>query len=229
MSDKKNVQGVDSGEVAIAKAKDFWQRNSKVISIVFVAVVLLGGGWFAYQQFVKKPKEQEAAQKMFKAEEYWRMDSLNLALNGDGANMGLLKVISRYDGTKAANLAKFMAGSAYVKLKDNDKAIKYLKDFDSDSKQVQARAYKLLGDAYGDKGSAAEAFDYYKKAAREFDGDAFSASDALFSAAYLAQRVLNKPEQAIELYKELKTKYPRTPAGYTVDTYLAQLGVYDAE
>jgi len=47
--------------------------------------------------------------------------------------------------------------------------------------------------------------------------------------AYLAQRVLNKPEQAIELYKELKTKYPRTPAGYTVDTYLAQLGVYDAE
>ncbi|MDF2382527.1 tetratricopeptide repeat protein [Nostoc ellipsosporum NOK] len=229
MSDKKNVQGVDSGEVAIARAKDFWQRNSKVISIVFIAVVLLGGGWFAYQNFVKKPKEQEASQKMFKAEEYWRMDSLNLALNGDGQNMGLLKVISRYDGTKAANLAKFMAGSAYVKLKDNDKAIKYLKDFDSDSKQVQARAYKLLGDAYGDKGNAAEAFDYYKKAAREFDGDAFSASDALFSAAYLAQRVLNKPDQAIELYKELKNKYPRTPAAYTVDTYLAQLGVYDVQ
>lgn len=229
MSDKKNVQGVDSGEVAVARAKDFWQRNSKVISIVFAAVVLLGGGWFAYQNFVKKPKEREAAQKMFKAEEYWRMDSLNLALNGDGPNMGLLRVISRYDGTKAANLAKFMAGSAYVKLKDNDKAIKYLKDFDSDAKQVQARAYKLLGDAYGDKGNAAEAFSYYKKAAGAFEGDDYSASDALFSAAYLAQRVLNKPDQAIELYKELKNKYPRTPAAFTVDTYLAQLGVYDAQ
>ncbi len=45
---------------------------------------------------------------MFKAEEYYRMDSLNLALNGDGQNLGFLKVIDRYGGTDAGNLADFM-------------------------------------------------------------------------------------------------------------------------
>jgi hypothetical protein len=31
MSEKKNVQPSEANEVLIAKAKDFWTRNSKVI------------------------------------------------------------------------------------------------------------------------------------------------------------------------------------------------------
>ncbi len=227
MSDKKHAQA-DSSEVAIAKAKDFWARNSKVISIIFVAVVVIGGGWLIYDNFVKKPQEREAAEKIFKAEEYYRMDSVNLALNGDGQNLGLLKIISRYGGTKAGNLARFYAGSCYIKLDDNANAVKYLKDFSTDSKQIQARAYKLLGDAYADLGKSSEALEYYKKAAFHFEADEQGSAEALFSAAYLADRVLNKPQEAIKLYKELKSKYPRTQQGFNADTYLARLGEYNS-
>jgi len=35
-------------------------------------------------------------------------------------------------------------------------------------------------------------------------------------------------KQAIELYKELKSKFPETTAGRNADNYLAQLGVTDS-
>ena len=57
------------------------------------------------------------------------MDSVKLALNGDNINSGFAKIISKYSGTKAANLAKFYAGSCYLKLGDFNNAVKYLKRF----------------------------------------------------------------------------------------------------
>ena len=41
-----------------------------------------------------------------------------------------------------------------------------------------------------------------------------------------ADRVLKNKEEAIELFKELKEKYPKTQQGFEADNYLAQLGVY---
>jgi hypothetical protein len=46
-------------------------------------------------------------------------------------------------------------------------------------------------------------------------------------AAYFADRVVKNREQAIELFKELKNKYPRTERGFEADKYLGQLGVYN--
>ncbi|MFT3674498.1 MAG: tetratricopeptide repeat protein [Chitinophagaceae bacterium] len=165
---------------------------------------------------------------MSKAEEYFRLDLTRLALNGDGQNIGFLTVMSRYSGTDAANLAAYYAGACYIKLDDNANAIKYLKKFSSDAKQIQQRAYKLLGDAYADQGNAKEALDYYKKSAHHFEADKTAAAEALFLAAYLADRVLKDPKQAIALFKELKEKFPATPQGSQVDQYLAQLGEYNA-
>ncbi len=47
-------------------------------------------------------------------------------------------------------------------------------------------------------------------------------------AAYLAHKAMNKPKEAIELYKELKEKYPRTEKGFEAEKYLVQLGVYNS-
>lgn len=227
MADKKHVQGADSSEIMIAKAKDFWVRYSKIISITCVVVVLGVGGYFIYKNYFQKPNEEKAVDAMFKAEEYYRMDSVNLALKGDGQYLGFLKVIEKYGGTDAGNLARFYAGSCYLKLDDNQNAIKYLKKFSTSSKPVQARAYKLLGDAYADMGKNADALDYYKKSARHFEDDKTNSAEALFMAAYLADRVLKNQKEAIELYKELKEKFPQTPQGFDADKYLAQLGVYN--
>lgn len=226
MSEKKQVQE-GTNEVVVEKAKDFWMRNSRIILGVGTALLVLVGGFWGYKNFIQAPKEEKASDAMFKAEEYFRADSMQLALNGDGQHLGFLKVIDRYSGTKAANLASYYAGACYLKLDDNANAIKYLKKFSTDAKQIQQRAYKMLGDAYADQGNGKEALDAYKKAARHFENDLEASSEALFLAAYLSDRVLKNSKEAIELYKELKNKYPRSQYAYQADTYLAQLGVYN--
>ena len=227
MADKTTEQESHHDEQVIAKAKDFWEKYNKPLMIVSTIIILAVGGYYIYQNFVKKPKELKAADVIFKAEEYYRMDSVNLALNGDGQNWGFLKVIDKYGGTDAGNLASFYAGSCYIKLNENEKAIKYLKKFSGDSKPIQARAYKLLGDAYADLGKNSDALSYYKKAAAHFETDETSSADYLFTAAYFADRVVKNPKEAIALYKELKEKFPKTQQALDADNYLAQLGVYN--
>jgi tetratricopeptide (TPR) repeat protein len=229
MADKKMVQDGDAGEVVIARAKDFWEKYGKILTIASVIVIIVAGGFYFYNEYIMKPKEKKAVEMMFKAEEYFRMDSVSKALNGDGQHAGFLKVISNYGGTKAAKMAEIYAASCYIKLNDNDNALKHLKKFKSSSKPVLARAYKLMADAYADKGNYKEALNYYKKAGTVFADDEPFSAQCLFLAAYLAQKNMNDPKTAIELYKQLKDKYPRTPQGNEADNYLAQLGVYNTD
>jgi tetratricopeptide (TPR) repeat protein len=228
MAEKKNVQELNE-EVMIAKAKDFWSKYGKLSTLISVAVIILAGGWYVYQNYFKKPKEGKAAEVMFKAEEYFRADSINKALNGDGQYWGFLKVINKYSGTKAGNMARFYAGSCYIKLNENEKALTYLKKFSTSSKPVQANAYKLIADAYADLGKNKDALQYYEKAARHFEKDETFSADCLLMAAYLAQKNLNDTKKATELYKELKQKYPRSQQSTDADRFLAQMGIYSIE
>jgi tetratricopeptide (TPR) repeat protein len=234
---KHDVQEREHNQVVVEKAKDFWTRYNRPVIIACTIVILVAAGWIGYSKFYKLPQDKKAADAMFQAESYYRSallsskpDSLfNLALNGDGANPGFLKVISKYGGTDASNLAKFYTGNIYLLLGDNVKAIKYLKDFSTDAKGIQARAYKLLGDAYADAGKNKEALDSYQKAAHHFPEDVDNSSEYLFLAAYFAEKVLNDQKTAVDLYKELKQKFPNTQKGIESDKYLARLGVYNAE
>src|SRR5687768_13894748 len=102
--------------VADRRGQDFWTRNSRLLLGIGGAILLLVGGWFGYKELIEKPRERKAAEAIFRAEEYYRNDSLNLALQGDGrGGVGLEKIISDYGGTKAGNRARFMAGSIYLR------------------------------------------------------------------------------------------------------------------
>ena len=226
---KQVIQHKDDDQVVVDRARDFWGRYSRPILIASAAVILFCGGYLAYKYLVKGPQEAKAVEAMFKAEEYYRQDSLKTALNGDGINAGFLKIIDRFGGTKAGNLARFYAGDIYLKQGDFNNAIKHLKEFETDAKQVQARAYKLLGDAYAETGKNGDALEAYKKAAHHFEDDDVNSSEYLFMAAYFADRVAKNQKEAVNLFKELKQKYPRTEKGFEADKFLAQLGVYDAK
>jgi tetratricopeptide (TPR) repeat protein len=225
MAEKKNVTG-DSEEI-LAKAQDFWTRYQKQITVVLAVLVLGIGGWYGYKNFVVKPKTEKAIDAMYKAEEYYRMDSLSKALNGDGINAGFLKIISNYGGTDAAELARFYAGDCYLRTGDYNNAVKQLKDYSTSQKQYQARAFKILGDAYSELGKNDEAISNYKKAANHFpEGDPYGSSEYLFFAAYLSDK-LGKEKEAIELYKEVRDKFPGTTAAGESLKYLAKLGIYN--
>ena len=197
--------------------------------IASIAIIIIAGGYYGYKSFILQPKEEKAADDLFRAEEYFRNDSLKMALNGDGQYPGFLKLISKYGGTKAANEARFYAGVCYIKSGDNANALKYLMKFSSRSKLIQSRAYKLIADAYADMGKNNDALSYYKKAAHHFEEDKIWASEALFYGAYLADRVMKDKKEAVSLYKEIMQKFSGTQQASEADKYLAQLGVYSTE
>ena len=202
----------------------FWQKTGKKLSIVVGAIVVIVLGYFAYGSYIQNPKELKASEELFTAENYFRKDSFNLALNGSGNVPGFLKVISKYDGTKSANLAKLYAGICLLKTGQYQKAIEQLEDFDSKgSNQVEAKAEGLLGDAFSELKKNEEAFNHYKNAGNLFPEDQAISSEYLFRAALLSE-VMGKNEQAVELYQVVKDKYPRTEKGFVVDKYLARLG-----
>lgn len=210
-------------EKVVDSARDFWGKNNKVITYVLAGLVVVVGGYFAYKNFYKSPAEAKATEAIWKAEDYYRQDSFQLALNGDGVNAGFLKAITKYGGTKAGNLSKFYAGACYMQLGDFNNAIKHLKDFSTSQVEVKLRATGLLGDAYSELGKKQEAIDQYKKAGTLFDKDDVNSPEYLFRAAMLNQE-LGKNKEAIELLHTIKDKYPRSQRASDVDKYLGKLG-----
>jgi tetratricopeptide (TPR) repeat protein len=204
------------------KAEDFYYKNKNVINIALLAVVVIVGGYFAYNRFVKAPNEKKAQEMVFHAQQYFATDSFKLALNGDGNNYGFLQVIDKYGGTKVGNLAKYSAGVCYVKTGEFQKGIDLLKSFSADDKLVQAYAYGLTGDAYMELNKTDDGIEYYKKAGHYSDNE-LSAPLYLFRAG-LALEKAGKPQDAIAIYKEIKEKYPQTNEGREMDKYLARLG-----
>ncbi len=210
----------------VDKVSNFWAVNSKKVLIVLGALVVVVGGFIVYRSMVSEPNEVKASEAIFRAQDYFGQDSIRLALNGDNINPGFLKIIDKYGGTKAANLAHFYAGSCYIKLGDFNKAVKELKDFSTDSKQVEARAMSLLGDAYSELGKKEEAAAEYSKAGKLFEKDDYNSPEYLFKAGYLYES-LGKNKDAIEMYKIIKVKYSKSERGFDIDKYLARLGVID--
>lgn len=217
------VEDKSSEQKVVDSARHFWDRNSKFITYVIVGLVLVVGGYFAYKNYVVAPEEQKAEDLIWKAQDFYRVDSFAKALNGDGQTAGFLRVISRHGGTKAGNLARFYAGSCYLELGDFNNAVKYLKDFETDQPALKVRAYGLLGDAYSELGKKQEAVDNYTKAGNAWDEDEINAPEYLFRAALLNQE-LGKNKEAIALLKQIRDKYPNNMRAGEVDKYLGKLG-----
>lgn len=224
---KKPVQNQpndrSSEERMVERAQDFWSKNSKIIVYVLAGLVLLVAGYFGYRNYVLAPKEEKAAESIWQAQKYFEQDSFNLALNGDGATQGFLRVISNYGGTDNGNLAKFYAGASYLKLKDFNNAIKYLKDFSTDQPLLKLRKEGLLGDAYSEMGNKKEAVEHYTAAGTMFEEDDVNSPEYLFRAALLNQELGNN-QKAIEQLEMIKDNYPQSQRAFQAGKYLGKFG-----
>jgi len=220
---EKKVNEAESGDVLI-KIESFWKKYQKQLLIVIGVIVLGGGGWYYYQNMVVAPKEDQAADAIYKAQQNFGKDSLKAALNGDGTSKGFLYIINNYGGTKSANLAKYYAGACYLRTGDFNNAVKYLQDFSTDIKQIQMMAYGALADAYSELNKNDDAITYYKKAAETFDQDEPNASEYLFRAG-LKLELAGKTKEAVDIYKQLKDKFPSTDRGRQADKYIYRLSI----
>jgi tetratricopeptide (TPR) repeat protein len=203
---------------------DFVKNNQKALIYALTLVIVVIAGYFGYTELYQNPREDKAADAMYTAERYFAMDSSNLVLNGDGSSKGVLYIIKQFGGTNAANLSKYYAGISYYRLNDFNKSIEYLKDFSTSSRQVQTIAYGTLGDAYSELKKNEDAISYYKKAGGYFPEDDAISSEYLYRAAALLE-LNGKADEAVAIYKEIQTKYPKSEKGFNADKYINRLKI----
>lgn len=236
---EKKATTVSEEQAVLFRARGFWENYSRPIIYLGSAIILIIAGWFGYKYFIKIPKERKGNAAIFMAESLFdkmagtgfNKDSSVIVLNGgdlEGNKVtGLLSVIKNFGSTNAGNRARYMAGATYLNIKEYDKAVKYLKDFESNGAyQVESKADILLGHACAEQNKTDEALSYYKKAAGVNEKDDVITADALLLAASYADAT-GKNEEAIKLYQKLKDNYPSnsTVRSGEIDKYLARLGV----
>ncbi|HEY0091486.1 MAG TPA: hypothetical protein VGB43_03275, partial [Flavobacterium sp.] len=105
-----------------SRSEEWIARNQKYILGILAVAALITVGYLLYQKFIVEPKENEAAEEMFTAQQNFQKavdgassDSLfKLSLNGSGKDLGFVKIADEYSGTDAGNLANYYAGIAYL-------------------------------------------------------------------------------------------------------------------
>ena len=196
-------------------------ENRKILTYVVGGVVVLVAAWLAFTKLYLAPKNDEANNQIFMAQKWFKDDSLNLALNGDGNFPGFLKIIDDYKWTDAANLSHYYLGIIYLKQGKFQESIDHLKEFNGKDKMVTNMAYGALGDAYSELGKYDEAVDYYKKAAYHFENEL--TSPMFLKKAGMLLEVEKKNEEAKKIYEEIKNRYPNTNEGREIDKYIARV------
>ena len=206
-----------------SRTEEWVARNQKYILSILSVIAVVTIGYLLYHKFISEPKEQEAADEMFTAQQNFQKavdgassDSLfNLALNGSEGKFGFVKIADQYSGTDAGNLANYYAGISYLNTGKYAEAIKYLDKFKSDDMILSALAKGAIGDAFAQKNQPKEALEYYVKAA-EMNKNDFTTARFLMKAGQTELLMGNK-DAALKHFTEIKESYPDTPEGASVD------------
>lgn len=203
--EKKDL--LENAEVIQEKLEgvEHWvERNPKTIIGIVAAILVIVGGYFGWNYYIKS-QDGEAQKEMFQAVHYFEADSLNLAFNGDGNNLGFKQIIDEFGSTPSGNLANFYAGVIHLKQGKFPLAIYYLEDFKANDLLIQARAYSLIGDAYMEQKDFENAAKWYAKAAEYKPTKEFTPSYLLKAA--LAYEKLNQTDKAKEAYQRIIDVY----------------------
>ncbi len=204
----------------------FLQKFRKQIVAALVAVIVIICAVVVYNTVIAGPREEKASTALAKAQEAFGQTDYQKALNGDKNQEGFIAVAENYSGTDAANLAKLYAGLCYANLGKWQEAVKYLDDFSAqDDAMISPAATAALGNALAHTGDIDKAVSTLKKAAKMADSEAEDGVNNSLSPTFLIQaaRLLEsqgKSADALEIYKEIKTKYVNSYAAQDIDKYI---------
>lgn len=220
MAENQEKQEGFNVEQTLGKAEQFVNTNKKSLSIIGGAIVLAVGGYLFYQYSYVAGKEKEAEAQMFRAEEYFRNDSLKLAINGDGTFPGFDEIISSYGVSPSANLAHYYLGITYLKNKEYDKAIETMKSYNAEDEITASLALGVIGDCYMEQKNTDEAITYYEKAVKEKPNN-FTTPILMMKLAG-AYEMKGNYKEAASVYNRIKKDYPSTSEGQQVEKYIAR-------
>lgn len=213
-------QGLENVEETLTRTERYLEENYRTLLTGLAVIAAIAGIIWLGSVYLKK-RSTEAQSQMFQAERYFEIDSVSLALNGDGNYLGFIDISESYKMTKAANLAKYYAGICYLKLGEYEDAIEYLESFKKRDKVLAATATGAIGDAYVELGDLAKGATYYSEAA------AYSPNEFLNPVFLMKEgqvhESLGEYGKALEAYQRILDEYPTSTEGTTVEKHIARV------
>src|ERR1700712_1230143 len=145
MSKNQENTTVQLNDDGLAQVGKFTRENQKSLIFIASAIVAMILVYVLYQKLYLAPRESKAADQMHVAQDFWAKKDWDKAINGDAGYPGFAKIITDYSNTKAANLAYFYLGTAYLNKGEFGKAIDNLTDYRGDDSMVAAEALGSTG------------------------------------------------------------------------------------
>lgn len=210
---------LDIGEL-YTKSELFFERNKTPVIIAVVAVLVIVGGLFGYRKFISEPRAKEAQEMIWKAQYYFEIDSLDLALNGDGNFLGFASVADQYGSTSTGNLAKFYMAVIYHQKGEYETALQYYKEADLGDDVLRVMATGNQGDALVELGKPAEAATQFMKAADLVKSD-YTTPMFLMKAGIVYQQQ-NDWKNAAKCFGRIVSDFPGSPDANTAKKYAAR-------
>jgi tetratricopeptide (TPR) repeat protein len=211
-------------ENALGQTEIWLERNWKPIAIGIVAVLIVVGGIYGYQEFVKAPQAEKAAEAMFVAEQQYIAGEYATALNGDGTNLGFVDVVASYGSTVHGRLAAHYAGICFLKEGDFDSALEYLAKYKPvrgvPGAIINAENEGLKGDIYVQKGDYAAAADHFTKAVDAADN--ILTTPLYLKKLGLALEASGDIAGAVAAYKRVSDEYPASLEARETEKFAAE-------
>ncbi len=215
----KKSENAEAVVSAVSKTDEFFNKNRKLLIWILTAVVVLAAGSWCFYKFYWQEAVEEAKGQVVIAEKAFNAENWDLALNGDGDNLGFTQIIDQY-GTKGGKIVYYYAGICALKLKNYEEAVKYIDSYKGGDDYLAPRAIACKGDAYVGLQEYGKALSCFEKAA--------AYKDNAFAAGYLmkAAAVCEKTgdfDKALSLYKKVKDQYPYSLEGREIDKYISRI------
>lgn len=223
MANKKkdsNPQALSNVEETLSRTEKFLEDNFKpLLTGLAVIVVIVGLVWLGKLYLSKR--NEEAQSQIYQAEKYLEMDSLKLALNGDGNYLGFLDIVKSYKATKTGNLANYGAGICYLHLGDYQSAIDCLNKYSKKDKIIGSLAIGAIGDAYVELNELEKGILKYVEAA-DYAKNSFNTPLFLMKAGEINE-LLGKFPEALKLYERIEREYPESTEGSSIEKYIIRV------
>ncbi|HHU33681.1 MAG TPA: tetratricopeptide repeat protein, partial [Bacteroidetes bacterium] len=198
VSDPKGLKNV---EETLSRTEQFLENNYKnLLTGLIIIVLLVGVFWLS--RIILGNRQEEAQAQMFQAERYLEMDSLSLALYGDGNYLGFIDIASDYKLTNSGNLARYCAGICYLNLGEYENAIDYLQKYKKKDRIIGSLAIGAIGDAYVEMDQLDKGVEKYIEAA-EYADNSFNTPIYLMKAGEIYELSGNYAE-ALKAYERIE-------------------------
>jgi len=219
-SKESTPTAISNVEQTLSKTEQYLEENYKAL-LTGLGIIVFIVALFWLSKILLSKRNDEAQSQIYQAERYLEMDSLRLALYGDGNYLGFLDIAQSYKHTKSGNLAKYGAGICFLHLGEYESAIEFLSKYSKKDKVIGSLAIGAIGDAYVELGDLEKGVAQYVKAA-DFARNSFNSPIFLMKAGEIYE-FSGKYSDALKVYERIESEYSSSTEGSSIERYIARV------